>query len=211
MPIKTWELDQNFKTEILNEPGGEHLTACYQCSTCTLGCPISEIIPSYTPRRFIQMSLLGMREQVLTSPDLWICAICQTCTARCPQNVVVGDVLSAIRRIAEKEAHAGKIKIESPRPLFETAFLHTLQKYGRLYDMGLAMEYYPKREGSKVKGMMAMMGDYKDFGMRMFMHGKMGPLGGGGLTKGMLPSKIKQRDVMVKIFKWIEEKEKEEQ
>jgi len=26
----------------------------------------------------------------------------------------------------------------------------------------------------------------------------------------MLPSKIKQRDVMVKIFKWIEEKEKEE-
>ncbi len=209
MPIKTWELDPNFKNEILNEPGGENLTACYQCSTCTLGCPISEIIPSYNPRKIIQMSLLGMRTEVLSNPDLWICAICQTCTARCPQNVVVGDVLAVIRRIAEKEAKAGNITIESPRPLFEEAFLHTIQKYGRLYDMGLAMEYYPKREGGKVSGMKAMMNDYKDFGMRMFLHGKMGPLGGHGLLKGMLPSKIKQRDVMVKIFEWVEEKEKE--
>ena len=211
MPIKTWELDPNFKNEILNEPGGEHLTACYQCSTCTLGCPISEIIPSYNPRKTIQMSLLGMRNEVLTDPDLWICAICQTCTARCPQNVVVGDVLAVIRRIAEKEAKAGKIKIESPRPIFEEAFLHTLEKYGRLYDMGLALEYYPKREGGTVSGMKAMMKDYKDFGMRMFMHGKMGPLGGHGVTKGMLPSKIKHREVMKKIFEWVEEKEKEEQ
>jgi heterodisulfide reductase subunit C len=210
MPIKTWELDPNFKNEILNEPGGEHLTACYQCSTCTLGCPISEIIPSYNPRKTIQMSLLGMRNEVLTDPDLWICAICQTCTARCPQNVVVGDVLAVIRRIAEKEAKAGKIKIESPRPIFEEAFLHTLEKYGRLYDMGLALEYYPKREGGKVSGMKAMMKDYKDFGMRMFMHGKMGPLGGHGVTKGMLPSKIKHREVMKKIFAWVEEKEKEQ-
>ena len=208
MPIKTWELDPNFKNEILNEPGGENLTACYQCSTCTLGCPISEIIPSYNPRKIIQMSLLGMRNEVLSNPDLWICAICQTCTARCPQNVVVGDVLAVIRRIAEKEAKAGNITIESPRPLFEEAFLHTLKKYGRLYDIGLAMEYYPKREGSFVAGQMAMMKDYKDFGMRMFFHGKMGPLGGHGMLKGMLPSKIKQRDVMVKIFEWAEEKEK---
>jgi heterodisulfide reductase subunit C len=208
MPIKTWELDPHFKYEIMNEPGGEHLTACYQCSTCTLGCPITEIIPSYNPRKFIQMSLLGMRKEVLTNPDLWICAICQTCTARCPQNVVVGDVLSVIRRIAEKEAEAGNITIESPRPLFEKAFLHTLEKYGRLYDMGLAMEYYPKREGSKVKGMKAMMDDYKGFGMRMFKKGKMGPLGGHGMLKGMRPSKIKQRDVMVKIFEWMEEQEK---
>jgi heterodisulfide reductase subunit C len=204
--IKTWELDPNFRNEIMNELGGEHLTACYQCSTCTLGCPITEIVPSYNPRKIIQMSLLGMRTEVLSNPDLWICAICQTCTARCPQDVVVGDVLAAIRRIAEKEDEAGNIKIESPRPLFEKAFLHTLQKYGRLYDVGLAMEYYPKREGSFMKGQKAMMKDYKDFGMRMFFKGKMGPLGGGSPLKGMLPSKIKNRDVMKKIFEKVEEK-----
>ena len=208
MPIKTWELDPNFKNEILNEQGGEHLTACYQCSTCTLGCPITELVPSYNPRKIIQMSLLGMRTEVLSNPDLWICAICQTCTARCPQNVVVGDVLAVMRRLAEKAEEAGEIKIESPRPLFETAFLHTVEKYGRLYDIGLAMEYYPKREGSFVAGQKAMMNDYMGFGMRMFLKGKMGPLGGHGMFKGLLASKIKQRDVMEKIFKWVEEKEK---
>jgi heterodisulfide reductase subunit C len=200
--IKTWELDPNFKSEIMQEPGGENLTACFQCSTCTLGCPITEYVPSYNPRKIIQMSLLGMREEVLSNPDLWICAICQTCTARCPQDVKIAELLGAIRRIAEKEVEAGKLTIDSPRPIFEEAFLHTIEKYGRLYDMGLAMEYYPKREGSKIKGMKAMMKDYKDFGMRMFKKGKMGP------TRGMLPSKIKQRDVMKKIFEWVEAKEK---
>lgn len=204
--IKTWELEPNFRDEIMNEPGGEHLTACFQCSTCVLGCPIAEIVPNYNPRKIIQMSLLGMRTEVLSNPDLWICAICQTCTARCPQNVVVGDVLAAIRRIAEKEEEAGNIKIESPRPLFEKAFLHTLEKYGRLYDMGLAMEYYPKREGSFIKGQKAMMKDYMAFGMRMFKKGKMGPLGGGGLLKGIKPAHIKQRDVMKKIFEKVEGK-----
>jgi len=208
MPIKAWELDPNFKYEIMKEPGGEHLTACYQCSTCTLGCPITELIPSYNPRKFIQMSLLGMRKEVLSNPDLWICALCQTCTARCPQNVVVGDVLSVIRRIAEKEAEAGNITIESSRPLFEKAFLHTLEKYGRLYDMGLALEYYPNREGSRIKGMRAMMKDYKDFGMRMFKRGKMGPLGGGGVFKGIFPEKIKDKEVLKKIFEQMGEKEK---
>ncbi|MGB2727432.1 MAG: 4Fe-4S dicluster domain-containing protein [Halobacteriota archaeon] len=206
MPIKTWELDPNFRNEIMNEPGGEHLTACFQCSTCTLGCPITEIVPSYNPRKIIQMSLLGMRNEVLSNPDLWICAICQTCTARCPQDVVVGDVLSAIRRIAEKEEEAGNIKIDSPRPLFEKAFLHTVEKYGRLYDIGLAMEYYPKREGSFIKGQKAMMKDYMGFGMRMFFKGKMGPLGGGSPLKGMLPSKIKKTEVMKKIFEKVEGK-----
>jgi len=204
--IRTWELESNFRNEIMNEPGGEHLTACFQCSTCTLGCPITEIVPSYNPRKIIQMSLLGMRKDVLSNPDLWICAICQTCTARCPQDVVVGDVLAVIRRIAEKEEEAGNIKIDSPRPLFEKAFLHTLEKYGRLYDVGLAMEYYPKREGSFIKGQKAMMKDYKDFGMRMFFKGKMGPLGGGSPLKGMLPSKIKKKEVMKKIFEKVEGK-----
>lgn len=194
MPIKTWELDPNFKNEIMGEAGGERLASCFQCSTCTLGCPITEIVPSYNPRKIIQMSLLGMRKEVLSNPDLWVCLICQTCTARCPQDVRIADVLSAIRRIAEREEEAGNLKIDSSRPLFDKAFQHQLEKYGRLYDIGLAKEYYPKKEGSFIKGMKAMMKDYKDFGMRMFKKGKMGP-------KAMLAPKVKGRAVIKKIFK----------
>ncbi len=198
--IKTWELDLNFRNEILNEPGGAHLSACFQCSTCTIGCPIAEIVPSYNPRKIIQMSLLGMREEVLSNPDLWICAICQTCTARCPQDVRISDLLAAIRRIAEKDAEAGKLKIDSVRPLFEKAFLHQLEKYGRLFDMGLAMEFYKGKEGgSFIKGQLAMMKDFKDFGMRMFKKGKMGP-------KAMFPEKVKKTEEIKKIFEKVEGK-----
>lgn len=189
----------NFRNEIMNEPGGEHLTACFQCSTCTIGCPIAEIVSSYNPRKIIQMSLLGMREEVLSNADLWICAICQTCTARCPQDVRISDLLAAIRRIAEKEEEAGKLEIDSVRPLFEKAFLHQLQKYGRLFDMGLAMEFYKGKEGSFIKGQLAMMKDFKDFGMRMFKKGKMGP-------KAMFPEKVKNKEEIKKIFEKVEKK-----
>ncbi|HDN68630.1 MAG: 4Fe-4S dicluster domain-containing protein [Candidatus Methanospirareceae archaeon] len=194
MAIKTWELDSGFKDEIMSEPGGENLTKCFQCSTCTLGCPLTEIVATYNPRKIIQMSLLGMRDEVLSNPDLWICLICQTCTARCPQDVRIADLLSAIRRVAEKEEKAGRLKIESHRPLFDKAFEHQLAKYGRLYDMGLAMEYYKGKEGgSFFKGLLTMSKDYKDFGMRMFKKGKMGP-------KAMFPEKVKDRAVVKKIF-----------
>ena len=191
--IKTWELEPNFKYEIMKEPGGEHLTSCFQCSTCTLGCPLTEIVPGYNPRKIIQMSLLGMRNVVLSNPDLWVCLICQTCTARCPQDVRIADLLGAIRRIAEREEEAGKLKIDSVRPRFDKAFMHQLEKYGRLYDFGLAKEYYTGREGSFFKGMMAMSKDYKEFGMRLFKKGKMGP-------KALFPEKVKDREVMKKIF-----------
>ncbi len=112
-------------------------------------------------------------------------------------------MLGALRRIAEREEAAGNLKIDSPRPLFDKAFQHQLKKHGRLYDMGLAMEYYPKKEGgSFFKGMMAMMKDYKDFGMRMFKRGKMGP-------KAMFPVKVKDRAVMKKIFEELGEEGKE--
>ena len=202
MPIKTWELDPNFRNEIMNEPGGEHLSACFQCSTCTIGCPITEIVSSYNPRKIIQMSLLGMRAEVLSNPDLWLCLICQTCTSRCPQNVVIADLLTAIRRIAEKDAEAGKLKIDSTRPLFDKAFQHQLENHGRLYDIGLAREYYKGKEGgSFLKGMLAMSKDYKDFGMRMFKKGKMGP-------KALFADNVKDRKVIKKIFEQMGEKEK---
>ncbi|MHC1567844.1 MAG: 4Fe-4S dicluster domain-containing protein [Candidatus Syntropharchaeia archaeon] len=196
MEIKTWELDPNFKYEIAEQPGGENITYCFQCSTCTLGCPITEIIPSYNPRKIIQMSLLGMRKEVLSSDEIWICAICQTCSERCPQDVRISDLMGAIRRIAEKEAEEGKIEIKSVRPIFDKAFMHQVEKYGRSYEMGLSLEYYRKVHKGLIASMMAMRKDYGKLGMRLFKKGKMGP-------KSMLPEKIKRRNEIKRIFEKI--------
>jgi len=194
LAIKTWELDPNFRYEIASMPGGENIMKCFQCSTCTVGCPISELVSTYNPRKIIQMSLLGMRNEVLESEEIWLCAVCQTCSERCPQDVKISDLMGAIRRIAEKEAHKGNIKLKAVRPIFEEAFMHQLEKYGRLYEMGLSMEYYKKAHGGLISGMLAMQKDYQKLGMRLFKKGKMGP-------KSMLPPKIKGTKEIKKIFK----------
>jgi len=193
--IKAWETDPNFKYEIMREPGGEHLLSCYQCSTCTLGCPIVEVGKElgfeYNPRKVIQMSILGLRKEVLSRPEIWFCASCQICYEWCPQDVRFSEVMGAIHRIAEREAEKGNIKIESRRPDFEHAFLNQVRKYGRQYEAGLMREFYKGR-------LLQMIKDYRKMGTALFLKGKV----------ALLPDKIRKREEVARIFERVEEEEK---
>ncbi len=194
--VNAWELDPEFKYEIASTPGGEHIMRCFQCSTCTASCPVAEIVPSYNPRKIIRMSLLGMKNEVLSSDEIWICAICQMCTERCPQDVRISDVMGAIRQIAEKEAERGNVEIKSVRPVFEKAFMRQIEKYGRLYEIGLSMEYYKNVHRGLILAMMELKKDFAKLGMRLYKKGKMG-------VKSMLPERIKRTDEVKKIFESI--------
>lgn len=99
------KLDPKFKDEIANTPGGEHLKRCFQCGSCSAGCPVHEISDKYNPRRIIRMILLGMRDKVLSSDFVWLCACCYTCRERCPQDVRMSDIMTAVRNIAVKEGY----------------------------------------------------------------------------------------------------------
>lgn len=124
--IDVAKLDANFKYEITKEPGAEHMTRCFACGTCTAGCPVREINDEYNPRRIIRMALLGMREEVLSSDFIWLCASCYTCEERCPQDVKIADLMNAIKNIAVREGHI--------HPSF-TAQLQALLAHGRLYEI----------------------------------------------------------------------------
>jgi len=41
--IKSSDLDPDFKYEISKEPGGENIKKCFNCTGCTVGCPVTEI------------------------------------------------------------------------------------------------------------------------------------------------------------------------
>lgn len=55
--IHSKDLDPHFKFQIAKEPGGENITKCFSCGTCTAGCPVREITDRYNPRRIIRMVL----------------------------------------------------------------------------------------------------------------------------------------------------------
>jgi heterodisulfide reductase subunit C len=106
---------------------------CYQCGKCTAGCPVAyEMdIPPHQVMRAVQM---GMRDAVLSSSTIWICAACETCSTRCPQDADPAGVIDALRRIA----YANGIKTpEADVPLFHRIFLGTVRQFGRVFEAGM--------------------------------------------------------------------------
>lgn len=111
----------------------QNLATCYQCGKCTAGCPIVFAM-DYPPNQIIRGVQLGMREVVLSSRTIWLCAACETCTTRCPQEVDPAGVMDALRRIAYAEG------IKSPEkdiPLFHRIFLGSVRQFGRVFEVGL--------------------------------------------------------------------------
>jgi len=110
-------LDPNFKYEIAKRPGGENIRKCFACGTCTAGCPAFHVDHEYNPRRIIRMILLGMREQVLKSPVIWLCHQCYACSANCPQDVDFSHIMMAVREIAVEEGYHPKDRLEKVEKL----------------------------------------------------------------------------------------------
>jgi heterodisulfide reductase subunit C len=106
--ITASEIDPKFKYEISKMHGGEKLLRCFQCGTCTSDCPVARFSETYRPRQIIRMAQLGLRERVLNSDTLWLCAACFTCTDRCPQDVEVASVIRVLRNLA---AERGKVPL----------------------------------------------------------------------------------------------------
>jgi heterodisulfide reductase subunit C len=99
------KLDPKFKDEVSKVPGAQNIKRCYQCGTCNVGCPVREIEEKYNPRKIIRMTVLGMRERVLSSDFIWLCSACYTCGERCPQDVRIAEVMNALKNLAVKEGY----------------------------------------------------------------------------------------------------------
>ncbi len=77
---------------------GENLLACYQCGKCSAGCPgVSQM--DILPNQIIRYAQLGLKQELLQSKSIWICASCMTCNTRCPKGINVAEVIEAIRQI----------------------------------------------------------------------------------------------------------------
>jgi heterodisulfide reductase subunit C2 len=99
-PIKASEIDPKFKYLLVKLHGSEKILKCFQCGTCTSDCPVARYSDTYRPRTLIHMAKIGLKERVLNSPTLWLCAACFTCTDRCPQDVEVASVIRVLRNLA---------------------------------------------------------------------------------------------------------------
>ncbi len=84
--------------------GGADVKMCFQCGTCTAGCP-SGRRTSYRVRKLMRMAQLGLKDEIVNSDELWECSTCYTCVERCPRQVPIVDIVVALRNIAVSEGH----------------------------------------------------------------------------------------------------------
>lgn len=111
-PVRDEDVTSSFKYEVANSVGGEGLLRCLKCGACSGGCPVGAVI-DYRPRKVLGNVLLGLKDAVLSSDQIWMCAACFTCEERCVQQVNFTDVVTVLRNMASREGNAapGYIKM----------------------------------------------------------------------------------------------------
>ncbi len=116
---------------------GVDLGVCYQCKKCSSGCPVANLTKS-RPAEIIRQLHLGAGDELLDSDLVWTCASCETCSARCPMGIDVAAVMDALRKLALAKGSSGQ---QGNVPLFNRAFLKTVETFGRTYEIGMIAAY----------------------------------------------------------------------
>ncbi|MBO8168013.1 MAG: 4Fe-4S dicluster domain-containing protein [Thermoanaerobacteraceae bacterium] len=126
---------QDFRDKI-KAFSGVDVKDCYQCGKCTAGCPVAFAM-DYTPRQVMRLLQLGLKEEALKCRSIWLCAHCETCYARCPKEIDLAKVMEALRIEAKGLGYVPEKNIN----LFNDLFLESVEKYGRVHEMGLILNF----------------------------------------------------------------------
>jgi heterodisulfide reductase subunit C len=111
-------MDPDFVNTLV-KAGADRIRTCIQCGTCSSVCP-SGRRTAFRTREIIRKALLGLRDEVLSSPDLWLCATCLTCLERCPRQIKTTDAIIIMRNMAVQEGYMLPEHRKASKKLLET-------------------------------------------------------------------------------------------
>ena len=151
-------IDSSF-SDVVAKDSGESILACYQCQKCSAGCPVAYAM-DILPNQVIRMVQFGLKERVLSSHTIWICASCYTCSVRCPNDIDIAKVMDTLRHIA---LGSGIKPAERDISIFHSVFLDSIKSRGRIHELGLIWQFKAKTRD--------FMKDVS-LGLRMFKKGK---------------------------------------
>ena len=149
--IQASEIDPKFKYEIAKMHGGEKLMRCFQCGTCTSDCPVARFSETYRPRQIIRMAHLGLKDRVLKSDTIWLCAACFTCTDRCPQDVEVASVIRVLRNMAAEQGIVPQVFKEEAASVLESGYAYRIPELRLKKRQSLGLPPLPKGNPESIR------------------------------------------------------------
>ena len=184
--------DHNWLAEV-EKKSGVKVSACYQCKKCSAGCPVTFAM-DYLPNQMLHMIQIGLKEEVLKSATIWVCASCETCTTRCPNDIDIAKIMDAMRMASLK---SGVVAGEKRVPIFHEAFLSSVKSTGRVYELGMIGQYTLKSGDAAVKLKEGSLLREAKLGWQMFKKGKL----------KLFPRKIKRVRELKELFKKLTRRE----
>lgn len=71
---------------------GGNLNLCLTCGACASGCPATGL-EDMDPRKFLRMLSLGLDQEAVHSPWVWMCTMCQRCIYVCPMGIDIPQLV----------------------------------------------------------------------------------------------------------------------
>ena len=164
--------------ELVQQKSGKELHQCYHCLKCSAGCPISFAM-DWTPNQIIRMVQLGLKERVLSSSTIWLCASCETCFTRCPNEIDLPAIMDTLKEIAIRNGIKSQ---QAVIQIFHRVFLNCIREYGRLHELSLL---------ASLKVLTLNLFEDMGLGMKMFNKGKI----------NLLPTRIENIHELDAIFR----------
>jgi len=132
--------DPAFLENVRKTVAGKKILNCIQCGVCAGSCH-ARFAMDYSPMQIIKMVHLGLKDDVLASSTIWICASCYTCTSRCPQGIDIPLLMSSLKNMAIENKVPAKIPT---KPKFHKTFTEIVGKYGRMHEPQLQVALMDK-------------------------------------------------------------------
>jgi heterodisulfide reductase subunit C2 len=129
--------------ETVERESGVKVSACFQCGKCSNGCPVAFAM-DYHPYQVVRFIHMGLRDRLVNSSTIWICASCHTCVTRCPNDVDIPRLMDYLK----EKVCSGEGKIaEKKTELFHRQFFKSIRNHGRVFEGGF-MQAYLIRSGA---------------------------------------------------------------